>query len=97
MYFLHRSLKMHYQVSALVHLLIIDLPDTAVTENGTCFVSIIVNLSSNSQKMTFSHYWKAAPYHAASSGRIKIAVQMIKCSIKKMKNGSISHLVAIIK
>ena len=67
------------------------LPDTVVTDNGTCFVSSEFEqfISENS-----IHHWKIAPYHPASNGLAERAVQILKQGLKKIKNGSMEEILA---
>ena len=67
------------------------LPDTVVTDNGTCFVSSEFEqfLSENG-----IHHWKTAPYHPASNGLVEKAVQILKQGLKKIKNGSMEERLA---
>ena len=67
------------------------LPDTVVTDNGTCFVSSEFEqfISENS-----IHHWKIAPYHPASKGLAERALQILKQGLKKIKNGSMEEILA---
>ena len=67
------------------------LPDTVVTDNGTCFVSSEFEkfLSENG-----IHHRKTAPYHPASNGLAERAVQILKQGLKKIKNGSMEERLA---
>ena len=67
------------------------LPDTVVTDNGTCFVSSEFEqfLSENG-----IHHWKTAPYHPATNGLAERNVQILKQGLKKIKNGSMEERLA---
>ena len=67
------------------------LPDTVVTDNDTCFVSIEFEqfLSENG-----IHHWKTAPYHPASNSLAERAMQILKQRLKKIKNGSMEERLA---
>ena len=67
------------------------LPETVVTDNGTCFVSSEFKafLQSNGiQQFT------SAPYHPATNGMAERAVQIVKKGLKKVTQGSISERLA---
>ena len=71
------------------------LPDTIVTDNGTCFVSnkFAVYLKRNGIKQITS-----VPYHHASNGMAERAVQIMKQGLKKNTQGSIcTQLARILK
>ena len=71
------------------------LPDTIVTDNGTCFVSAELKayLMKNGIKQITS-----APYHPATNGMAEHAVQIVKQGLKKITQGSIrTHLAKILK
>ena len=67
------------------------VPNTVVTDNGTCFVSSEFEeyLKSNGIK----HY-KSAPYHPASNGLAERAVQTVKRGLKKVSSGDINARLA---
>ena len=60
------------------------LPETVVTDNGTCFVSAEFEefLASNGNLTS-------APYHSASNGLAERAVQIVKKGLKKTTDGSV--------
>ena len=67
------------------------VPNTVVTDNGTCFVSseFEAYLKSNGIK----HY-TSAPYHPASNGLAERAVQTVKRGLKKVSSGDINARLA---
>ena len=67
------------------------LPETVVTDNGTCFVSSEFEsfLRRNGIKHTTS-----APYHPATNGLAERAVQTVKRGLKKVKTGTMNHRLA---
>ena len=67
------------------------LPETIVTDNGTCFVSAEFEsfLEGNGIKHVTS-----APYHPASNGLAERAVQIVKKGLKKLVSGSICDRLA---
>ena len=67
------------------------LPETIVTDNGTCFVSAEFEsfLEGNGIKHVTS-----APYHPASNGLAERAVQIVKKGLKKLVSGSIRDRLA---
>jgi transposase InsO family protein len=66
------------------------LPETVVTDNGTCFVSAEFE---SFLKVNGIKHLTSAPYHPASNGLAERAVQMVKKGLKKTLLGSISsHL-----
>ena len=71
------------------------LPDTIVTDNGTCFVSAEFSafLKRNGIKQITS-----APYHPATNGMAERAVQIVKKGLKKITQGNIrTRLARILK
>ena len=62
------------------------IPETIVTDNGTCFVSAEFEsfLAFNGIK-----HLTSAPYHPASNGLAERAVQIVKKGLKKITQGSI--------
>jgi transposase InsO family protein len=67
------------------------LPDTIVTDNGSCFVSdeFKVFLRKNGV-----HHITSAPYHPATNGLAERAVQIVKKGLKKVTEGSIRSRLA---
>ena len=67
------------------------LPETIVTDNGTCFVSAEFEtfLSRNGIKHITS-----APYHPSSNGLAERAVQVVKRGLKKITQGSMKSRLA---
>ena len=67
------------------------LPETVVSDNGTCFVSATFEsfLQSNGIK-----HLTSAPYHPASNGLAERAVQVVKKGLKKTSHGSIKARLA---
>ena len=67
------------------------LPETIITDNGTCFVSAEFEtfLSRNGIK-----HLTSAPYHPSSNGLAERAVQLVKCSLKKVTRGSMKSRLA---
>ena len=67
------------------------LPETVVTDNGTCFVS-----SDFEQflKINGIRHLTSAPYHPASNGLAERAVQTVKRGLKKVKDGTMSSRLA---
>ncbi len=67
------------------------IPETVVTDNGTCFVSA-----------EFEHFLvqngirhiTSAPYHPASNGLAERAVQIVKKGLKKVTEGSVTDRLA---
>ena len=71
------------------------LPDTIVTDNGTCFVSAEFKsyLKKNGIKQITS-----APYHPSTNGMAERAVQIVKQGLKKSTHGSVrTRLAKILK
>ena len=67
------------------------LPETIVTDNGTCFVSAEFEtfLSRNGIK-----HLTSAPYHPSSNGLAERAVQLVKRGLKKITQGSMKSRLA---
>lgn len=67
------------------------IPETVVTDNGTCFVSTEFEnfLSRNGVKHITS-----APYHPASNGLAERAVQVVKQGLRKNTRGSMKSRLA---
>ena len=67
------------------------IPETVVTDNGTCFVSAEFEsfLASNGIK-----HLTSAPYHPTSNGLAERAVQIVKKGLKKIKQGHIRNRLA---
>ena len=67
------------------------LPETVVTDNGPCFVSIEFEefLRNNGVRHITVH-----PYHPASNGLAERAVQIVKKGLKKEQSGSIKSRLA---
>ena len=67
------------------------VPETVVTDNGTCFVSDEFEhfLSKNGIK-----HHTSAPYHPASNGLAERAVQIVKRGLKKVTSGDITSRLA---
>ena len=67
------------------------LPETVVTDNGTCFTSdeFSVFMRHNGIK-----HMQSAPYHPSTSGLAERAVQTLKQGLKKLKQGSIETRVS---
>ena len=61
------------------------LPETIVTENGSCFTSACFQqfLTMNGIKHITS-----APYHLSTTGLVERAVQIVKKGLKKVTEGS---------
>ena len=76
------------QQSFAVH----GLPETAVTDNGTCFTSDEFNVF---MRNNGTKHIKSAPYHPSTSGLAERAVQTLKQGLKKLKQGSIETSVSI--
>lgn len=67
------------------------LPETVVTDNGTCFVS--AEFETFLLKNGIKHY-TSAPYHPASNGLAERAVQIVKKGLKKVSQGTITERLA---
>lgn len=67
------------------------LPDTLVSDNGTCFTSEEFEIF---MKMNGIKHIKSAPYHAATNGLAERAVQTMKQGLKKLTQGSMETRVA---
>ena len=59
------------------------IPETIVSDNGTCFVSAEFESFLESNSLT------SAPYHPASNGLAERAVQIVKKGLNKIKQGHI--------
>ena len=71
------------------------LPDTIVTDNGTCFVS--AEFAVYLKKYGIKHI-TSAPYHPATNGMAEHAVQIVKQGLRKITQGSIrTRLAKILK
>ena len=71
------------------------LPDTIVTDNGTCFVS--AEFAVYLKKYGIKHI-TSAPYHPATNGMAERAVQIVKQGLRKITQGSIrTRLAKILK
>ncbi|XP_046556702.1 uncharacterized protein K02A2.6-like [Haliotis rubra] len=62
------------------------LPETVVTDNGTCFTSDEFTVF---MKKNGIHHLCVAPYHPASDGLAERAVQTFKNGMKRMTEGNI--------
>ena len=70
------------------------LPETIVTDNGTCFLSAEYEtfLSRNGIK-----HLTSAPYHPSSNSLAECAIQLVKRGLKKVTRGSMkSHLAKVL-
>lgn len=67
------------------------IPETVVTDNGTCFVS--AEFEAFLRKNGIKHF-TSVPYHPASNGMAERAVQIVKKGLKKISKGSISERLA---
>ena len=67
------------------------VPETVVTDNGTCFTSDEFKLF---LKMNGSRLLTSAPYHPASNGLAERAVQIVKHGLKKVTQGTLSARLA---
>jgi len=67
------------------------LPETIVSDNGSCFVSEEFQqfLKANGVKQVNS-----APYHPSSNGLAEQAVQIVKKGLRKTTDGSITARIA---
>ena len=63
------------------------VPETVVTDNGTCFTSDEFELF---LKMNGIRHLTSAPYHPASNGLAERAVQIVKHGLKKVTQGTLS-------
>jgi len=62
------------------------IPETIVTDNGTCFMSAEFELFLENNGVK---HLTTAPYHPASNGLAERAVQIVKKGIKKCKDGTL--------
>ena len=67
------------------------VPDTVVTDNGTCFTSS--EFAQFLQRNGIRHI-KSAPYHPATNGLAERAVQIFNTGIRKMREGGIPEKLA---
>ena len=67
------------------------IPQTVVTDNGTCFTS--EEFKSFLTKNGSSHA-RSAPYHPALNGLAERAVHIVKEGLHKMKEGTLSDRLA---
>ena len=67
------------------------LPETIITDNGTCFAS--AEFESFLQSNGIKHF-TSAPYHPASNGLAERAVQIVKKGLRKVTTGSIRNRLA---
>lgn len=67
------------------------IPETVVTDNGTCFVSS--EMESFLRRNGVKHL-TSAPYHPSSNGFAKRAVQVVKKGLKKVKTGSMKSIIS---
>ena len=67
------------------------LPDTIVTDNGSCFVS--EEFKAYLRKNGVQHI-TSAPYHPATNGLADGAVQIVKKGLKKVTEGTIRSRLA---
>ena len=67
------------------------LPDTVVTDNGTCFTSS--EFAEFLQRNGIRHI-KSAPYHPATNGLAERAVRIFKTGMRKMREGGIQEKLA---
>ena len=67
------------------------LPETIVTDNGTCFVSAEIE---DFFAMNGIRHITSAPYHLASNGLAERAVQIVKRGLKKTTGGSVRSRLA---
>ena len=67
------------------------LPDTVITDNGSCFVSqeFEAYLTENGV-----HHLTSAPYHPASNGMAERAVQIVKNGLKRDTEGTLTERLA---
>ena len=88
LYFIFNIKSSHDRVESCVCQ---GLPETVVTDNGTCFTSS--EFEGFLKKNGIKHF-TSAPYHPASNGLAERAVQIVKKGLKKMTEGSISERLA---
>ena len=61
------------------------IPETVVTDNGTCFVSAEIEAFFKSNGIK---HLTSAPYHPASNGLAERAVQTVKKGLRKITHGT---------
>ena len=67
------------------------VPDTLVSDNGSCFTSEQFANFCNRNSIT---HITSAPFHPASNGLAERAVQTFKAKLKQMKSGSLTTKIA---
>lgn len=70
------------------------LPETIISDNGTCFVSEEIEVFFRSNGI---QHLTSAPYHPASNGLTERAVQTVKKGLKKITRGTMrTHLAQVL-